>query len=337
MKKIIVFLSIALTAFALTRSANAQVGDKDDPMPKTENPTLGDKDELVQQNKRMLKVRNETSGALTLYVQFRTLRDGVWTWVPGDPATSGESMSFELPSGAERDVLYEGDPVAASRIRVAATSATHKWLHYTRKDLWLVPERNEDGEHVYLAESVEPFTVAFARTKEKEEIAFESPSAGLRTYPTEGTEIPPPPEDIPWDSPPPDAPHIHDLSVLPAQISGANVVLRVQNQGHANPNIERHLVLQRVIPAAAPVELGHVGHLFHLGVRTFYLVGLKPGKYRASLSPGDEAPYEGNDTQLFTITATTFTDLAILPVNVIGKKVFIKVKNVGTQDRKSVV
>jgi len=331
MKKIIVGLSILVTLFVIAQGSIGQVGDKDDPMPKEDKPAFGDKEELVLQNRRLLKVRNETATTLNIYVQFRAFKNDAWAWVPGDPAKSGESMSFELAAGAEREVQYEAEPVSASRIRVAATSMTHKWLSHTRKDLWLVPERNEDGEHVYLAEAVETFTVAIARTVDKEVAPFESPSAGERIYPTEGMQIPPPPEEIPWDAPPPEVPLIQDLAVLPAQVMGANVVLRVQNLGHANPNMERHLVLKRIVPGSVPVEIGHVGHLFHLGVRTYFLVSLKPGNYRAFLNPGDGAPYGGNDARLFTIAATGFTDLAVLPVKVVGKKVHIKLKNIGTK------
>ena len=320
-------LSVVVGLVLIAPAALAQ--DKDDPKQKLEKPALGDKDELVIQNKRTLKVRNETAGTLTVFLQFRTLKENAWTWVPANPVSSTEAISFEVEAGMEANVQHEGEPVAASRMRIWAVSPTYKWLRYKSKDAWLVPEKNEAGEHIYTSEALESFTFAFARTKEKDEKPFDE-TAGERTYPTEGEEISQPPPDISWDDVPPGLPLVRNLSVLPVQVIGSNVLIRIKNLGHFNDNIDRRVLLQRVVPPSFPVDLGPVGPLYHYGVKTFYFVGLTPGSYRVVLSPVDEFPYDGNDERTFAITTTANIDAAVLPVGVVGTKVYLKVKNVGT-------
>ena len=84
---------------------------------------------------------------------------------PADPATSTEALSFDVQPGQEMLVKSEGEPVAASRMRIWATSESQKWLKYKKTNTWLVPERDENGEHIYMADAMETFTFAFTSGK----------------------------------------------------------------------------------------------------------------------------------------------------------------------------
>ena len=75
-------------------SHSATQGDKDDV-----KPVLGDRDDIVFQNQRFLKVKNDTASTWTVSVQFRTLVNGVFTWlhaVPKDVWRRCQSLRAEL-------------------------------------------------------------------------------------------------------------------------------------------------------------------------------------------------------------------------------------------------
>jgi hypothetical protein len=333
MKRFFLLCIGLLVSFALMLPISvAQVGEKDDP--KAQKPSLGDKDDAAIQNKRFLKVRNETSDTLSIFIQYRTIDNGAWSWIPADPTKAADAISVELEAGKELDVQYKDEPLAASRMRIWATSPTQKWLKYKTKDIWLVPERNEEGEHTYLAPAIETFSFVFSSSKDKGVIAGDSDVTGEQNLPTEGENLPQPIPDIPWDvipSPlPPDFPLIRDLAVLPIYTTGPNATVRVKNLGHFSSNMGRRLVVQKIAPGSLPEDKGPIGPLFHYSVKTFYLIGMAPGNYLAFITPGDEIPYEMNDKKPFTITAAAYGDVAVLPVVQGGGKVWLKVKNVGT-------
>ena len=309
-------------------SASAQ----DDPKP--EKPAFGDKDDVVLQNKRLLKIRNVTGDTLTVYLQFRTPEDGAWVWVPEAPGPNTQALTFDVEAGREIEIKHKDGLVTASRMRIWATSPTQKWLKYKTKDVWLVPEKTEDGEHVYQASAVEPYSYIFSNDKDKGVIAGDSDMVGEQNFPTEGEAIPAPLPEIPWDDVPfplpPDFPLVRDLAVLPVFTVGSNAMVRVKNLGHFGNNAGRRLFVKRLAPGALPDDMGPIGSLYHFSVKTFFLVGLAPGDYVAYVTPGDDVPYHVNDKRTFTITAAAFADTAVLPVAFVAGKAWIKVKNVGT-------
>ncbi len=324
-------LAVCATVFAMPiQSSFAQ----DDPKPKDEKPSFGDKDDVVLQNKRFLKISNVTGDKLTVFLQFRTPKDDAWVWVPDSPANSTDALSFEIEAGQEIEVKRNDEPVAASRMRIWANSATQKWLKYKSKDAWLVPEKTEDGEHVYTSPGVETYTFIFSNDKDKGVIAGDSDMVGQQDLPSEGEAIPPPIPEIPWDDVPfplpPDFPIVRDLAVMPVFTVGSNAMVRVKNLGHFGNNMGRRLFVKRLAPGSLPEDVGPIGPLYHYSVKTFFLIGLKAGDYVAYVTPGDNIPYHINDKRTFTITAASYSDAAVLPVAFAAGKVWLKVKNVGT-------
>jgi hypothetical protein len=307
---------------------------KDVPKQIGDRPSFGDRDDANPQNKRYLKIRNETDSTLTVYVQFRAPDNGAWTWIPGDPGKTSDALSFEIEAGKELDVQYKDERIAASRMRIWGTSPTYKWLTYKTKDIWLVPEKTEDGEHVYVASGVETYTFAFSSSKDKGVIPGDSDMPGEQLLPTDGEGLPPLPPVIIWDDLPDPLPPgfllVRDLAVLPVYSTGLNATVRVKNLGHFSANLGRRLMVQKVAPGSVPEDKGPIGPLFHYSVKTFYLVGMAPGNYVAFVSPGDDAPFHFNDKKSFTITAAAYADAAVLPASFSGGKVHLKVKNVGT-------
>ncbi|MBI1830149.1 MAG: hypothetical protein HYR84_01705, partial [Planctomycetes bacterium] len=197
------FAPVLLVLFGIG-SLPIQGGDQDDPKPpppqKADKPAFGDRDDATLQNKRTLKVRNETETSITVFIQFRAPdASGAWSWIPGDPAKTSDALSFEIEAGKELDVAYKEEPLAASRMRIWATSEKQKWLKYKTKDVWLVPERTEEGEHVYMASGVETFSFVFSASPDKGVIPGDSDMPGEQNLPTEGENLPPPVVEIQWD------------------------------------------------------------------------------------------------------------------------------------------
>lgn len=319
--------------FFLGLAIASPVTAQDDPMPKAEKPALGDRDELTIQNKRFLKLRNNTKDTITVFLQYRFQTGEGWAWTPIDPAKGNDALSFEIEAGKDLDVKQMEEPIAASRMRIWATAPGFKWMRFKTKDIWLVPERNEDGDHVYFSEKVDAFLMTFALVKEKEEAPADAEMVSEINLPTEGEGAPPVPDDINFDVVPEGGevpvPIVRDLAVSSISVFGGNAIIRVQNRGHVNNNVGRRLIIQKAMPGSLPFDMGPIGPLFHFGVKTFYVVGLAPGNYLAYIDPADEFPYHMNDKRTFTIAVVASPDLAVLPVSVVGGNVKIKVKNVG--------
>jgi hypothetical protein len=294
-------------------------------------PVLGDRDDIAFQNQRYLKVKNDTASTLSVSLQYRTLVKDAFTWLPAVPKEGADALSLEIQAGEEMQVKVGDEPLAASRVRIWAMSETDKWLTYKTRDLWLVPEKNDEGEHVYAAEAPETYVFTFAARKGDTDVS-DLPSGS--TYPGEdpGTlmdDLVPPGEPLPDGSV---MPVIRDLSVLPVYVSGKNAVIRVKNRGHTSDNLGRNLYVKPMLPGALPTDLGPIGPLFHKSVRAFPVVGLSPGDWVAYVSPGDDPPFDANDVRQFTVTSAAFTDLRVLPVAVSGGMATVKVKNVGSMD-----
>ncbi len=326
-----VILGLGLFGFSvLTQGQPPDEGTKDEKVQDPKKPVVGDRDDIAFQNLRYLKVKNDSTSTLTVFYQYRTLVDGAFKWLPEAPKEGAEALSFEIKAGEEIQVKVGDDPLAASRMRLWATSETEKWLTYKTRDLWLVPEKNEEGDHVYAAESPETFTFNFASKKGDTDdpdlpVGSTIPGEDPSTLPP--IDLPPPGDPIPGGGV---MPVIRDLAVLPVFVSGVNATIRVKNKGHLANNFGRHLFVKRLAPGALATDLGPIGPLFHNSVRVFSVVGLAPGDYTAFVSPGDDPPYDANDIRPFTVGVAAFTDLRVLPVFVSAGKAKIRVKNVGS-------
>jgi hypothetical protein len=114
------------------------------------------------QGQRYLRIRNATGAPLTVFVQYRTLTgDNAFEWLPAAPDESEQALRFDIEAGEALDLANDGTRIAASRVRLWARSPTRKWTAYKGKDLWLVPEVDEEGEHSYSAPAMETFTFTF--------------------------------------------------------------------------------------------------------------------------------------------------------------------------------
>jgi hypothetical protein len=122
--------------------------------------------EDVAQNVRALKVRNDTTSRLTLWVRYRTQNDAEeWAWLPGDR----EAVCYDLDPGEETFLSHLGRKVCASRVRIwAETAAGEPMDEFKEQDLWLVPETDDSGEHLYYAPEMENFTFVFSPAEPSE-------------------------------------------------------------------------------------------------------------------------------------------------------------------------
>jgi hypothetical protein len=117
-------------------------------------------DDTAEQTRRILIVKNDTGQAVTLYLQYETLTDkNEWEWSPVDPSASQKAVRFKLKPGAKTKLVDDGFQINARRVRLWAKSADGTtWVEYKDNDLWLVPETNSQGEHVYAADEMETYT-----------------------------------------------------------------------------------------------------------------------------------------------------------------------------------
>jgi hypothetical protein len=133
--------------------------------PVAEQPALSQaaaetEEEGFAQTVRYLKVKNETSQKLTLWVRYRT-QDAAeeWRWFPA----TGKGVCYELDPGEETYLGHQGGKLHASRVRIwAETAAGEPMDEYRDQDLWLVPEKDGTGEHFYVAPETEDFTFIFS-------------------------------------------------------------------------------------------------------------------------------------------------------------------------------
>jgi hypothetical protein len=117
---------------------------------------------MERQTQRALRIENRTKETLTVYVQYRTQNDdGSFAWLPGDPDTADEALTFEIKPGEAYCLADGDDTLAASRVRLWAESPSRRWTDYQEEDLWLVPEEGDGGEHYYEAVDIDTFTFAF--------------------------------------------------------------------------------------------------------------------------------------------------------------------------------
>lgn len=130
-----------------------------EPAPEDEEPMLA-----VRQLRRHLRVKNDTDANLTVYVQYQSVKDEKWSWLPARPG-SDEAVVFQIKAGGAVNLDHDGTPIQANRVRIWAVSADGRQIDEHRtNDLWLV-DRNSRGERVYVAPIVETFnhTLKFGR------------------------------------------------------------------------------------------------------------------------------------------------------------------------------
>jgi hypothetical protein len=114
------------------------------------------------QNARYLRLKNDTSEKLTIYVQVRTEVNNAFTWLPADPETSKRALVFELQPGEDGYLPHDGDNINGCRVRLWAKSASGlEWTDYKDEDLWLVPECNDKGERFYYTSGMETLSYSF--------------------------------------------------------------------------------------------------------------------------------------------------------------------------------
>lgn len=125
-------------------------------------PAAPNAEQNLPQVQRFLKLKNETSLKLTVYVQYRTLQNGKWVWLPAQPTESEQAVQMVLEPGKTVDVVdAKGQKIVASRIRLWAESERGAWTEFKTKDMWLVTEVDDNGNHIYLAPEMGTFTFVF--------------------------------------------------------------------------------------------------------------------------------------------------------------------------------
>jgi hypothetical protein len=135
----------------------------------------------VWQTTRYLRIANTTTGKLKVYLKYHApVEDGDFVWSPGGPDDDATAV-YELDAGEVVDVADNDWQINADRCRIWAESVeaasapgqdsifnvsatvktraeTKKWDRFKDKDLWLVPEADQDGNHGYVAQQIETFT-----------------------------------------------------------------------------------------------------------------------------------------------------------------------------------
>jgi hypothetical protein len=114
----------------------------------------------VYQTTRHLRVTNATREKMTVYLQYRAQDENEeWLWSPGEPG-SEDVMTYELEPGEVADLADEDWHICASRVRLWAVSANQTYEQFKDQDLWLVPETDRDGTHLYESPAVQTIQLA---------------------------------------------------------------------------------------------------------------------------------------------------------------------------------
>lgn len=140
------------TETVLSAPAGVVIADQESELAPAQLPTFAE---------RFLEVANESNETMTVYVQYRSARNGSFAWAPADPRSSKQAVSFKLEPGQKTQISHDGELVRASKVRIWADGANGgRWNQYQSRDLWLVPETNDLGQHVYQSADME--TKSFA-------------------------------------------------------------------------------------------------------------------------------------------------------------------------------
>jgi hypothetical protein len=124
---------------------------------------VDDGDSLSQFDERYLQVINDTGTPIEFWVQYRTKDEtGAWVWIPVSPKQESRGVEFNIDAGATTYLQHQGKQLSASRIRFWFRSANGQQDEFRYKDLWLVPEVDDTGHHVYVAAEMETFPLRLA-------------------------------------------------------------------------------------------------------------------------------------------------------------------------------
>jgi hypothetical protein len=145
----------------------ADTDNSDTAIPDPGNEPLADigpaaADVTAEQSTRFLRVANYTDTPITLNLQFEAqTSDGNWQWVPGDPSSADQTETFELAAGEITDLFDNDWRINASRVRIWATTASgDNRLPFKDRDLWLVPEKDDQGAPGYESREIQTFFLA---------------------------------------------------------------------------------------------------------------------------------------------------------------------------------
>ncbi len=139
-----------------------------DPGTLTNCPPVGDDDtplsdeqaSAVWQTTRFLRVANSTNKPVTMKVYYFTkVQDADYSWFPADPdAPDAQCVTYDLNPGEVCDLQDNDWKLNATKVRIEAESEGRKWTRFSKNDLWLVPETDDQGNHGYVAPDIEVFT-----------------------------------------------------------------------------------------------------------------------------------------------------------------------------------
>jgi hypothetical protein len=124
---------------------------------------VDDGDSLTRFDERYLQIINDTGKPIQFWVQYRTKdENGAWVWIPVSPKQESRGVEFNIDAGATTYLQHLGKQLSASRIRCWFRSADGVQEEFRHKDLWLVPEVDNAGHHVYVAAEMETFPLRLA-------------------------------------------------------------------------------------------------------------------------------------------------------------------------------
>jgi hypothetical protein len=119
---------------------------------------------VLLQDERFIQVQNDTGKPVSLWIQVRTrTNDGTWAWLPVDPRKESKGFAYDLEAGEKTYLAYQDGKLKGSRIRFWVKSEAGEWNAYRDRDLWLVPEVDAAGNHVYQADQIETFPLRLSR------------------------------------------------------------------------------------------------------------------------------------------------------------------------------
>lgn len=119
----------------------------------------------VSLSRRYLYLHNDTGQPLTVSLVYQTLDEQKknWHWVPGRPP-SDRVVELSLAPGVTQQARHGKQPILAFRARLWATGAGNAgWDEWKDHDLFLVPEKDEEGRHRYYANTYDTFTFRFSK------------------------------------------------------------------------------------------------------------------------------------------------------------------------------
>jgi tetratricopeptide (TPR) repeat protein len=87
-----------------------------------------------------LRIINDSGEPLRIYLQYETLVDGKWAWLPADP--KAPALTYDWAAGHDSFMAVKTVRVEARRVRIWAEGKTTgvRLVRYQKVDLWLVKE-----------------------------------------------------------------------------------------------------------------------------------------------------------------------------------------------------